>query len=255
MGQRREIALMPQDIKLFLQMLKLAVYRRVACRVCDAQRGWSPGYGCTDACMTLQALVQQARRLGLDMYILFLDLAQFFPRVQRRLATVGEMLQGLPEDVARLALLLYGGYRGDPRATKCQFDSAAGLSAPFSNWMGWLMGCVLSPDKSRLLLNSIAIAIRAKAKGVRLWGFDDPRGPSSEQAAIAWRAIEQLLFGDDWCGVFSSASEVTKAWEMWRAWEAITGSKIGVKALRKTVLTGVDGATVSQQPYSTLSFS
>ena len=88
-GQRREIALMPQDMKLFLQMLKLAVYRRVASRVCDAQLGWSPGYGCTDACMALQALVQQARRLGLDMYILFLDLAQFFPRVQRRLATVG----------------------------------------------------------------------------------------------------------------------------------------------------------------------
>ena len=238
-GQRREIALMPQDMKLFLQMLKLAVYRRVASRVCDAQLGWSPGYGCTDACMALQALVQQARRLGLDMYILFLDLAQFFSRVQRRLATVGELLQGLPADVARLALLLYGGYRGDPRATKCQFDSAAGLSAPFSNWMGWLMGCVLSPDKSRLLLNSIAIAIRSKAKGVRLWGFDDPRGPSGEQAAVAWRAIEQLLFGDDWCGVFSSASEVVKAWEMWRAWEAVTGSKIGVKALRKTVLTGV----------------
>ena len=238
-GQRREIALMPQDMKLFLQMLKLAVYRRVASRVCDAQLGWSPGYGCTDACMTLQALVQQARRLGADMYILYLDLASFFSRVQRRLATVGEVLQGLPPDVARLALLIYGGYRGDSRATRCQFDSAAGFSAPFSNWMGWLMGCVLSPDKSRLLLNSIAIAIRAKAKGVRLWGFSDPRGPSSEQAAVAWRAVEQLMFGDDWCGCFASAAEVVKAWEMWRAWEAVTGAKIGVKALRKTVLTSI----------------
>ena len=73
------------------------------------------------------------------------------------------------------------------------------------------MGCVLSPDKSRLLLNSIAIAIRAKAKGVRLWGFSDPRGPSSEQAAVAWRAVEQLMFGDYWCGCFASAAEVVKA--------------------------------------------
>ena len=236
---RREIALMPHDLKLFMQMLKVVAYDRVANRVIPAQMGWSAGFGCTDPSLTLQMVVQQARRAKQRLYILYLDLATFFPKVQRKLATVGEILLGLPFDVARLALLIYGGYRGDPAVVQCQLDSEVGLGSPFGNWMGWLMGCVLSPDKSRILLNSIAVAIQAKVRGVRLWGFGRVGGPTRSEAAQAWRAVEQLMFGDDWAGISGNAQEVALAWAMWCEWASMSGAKIGIKGFKKTVLTGV----------------
>lgn len=55
----------------------------------------------------------------------------------------------LPADVAEMVLLIYSGYCGDPHTVECLIDTAAGLGRPFRNWMGWLMGCVLSPDKSK----------------------------------------------------------------------------------------------------------
>eukprot|EP00966_Prymnesium_polylepis_P030528 710495-Prymnesium_polylepis.1 len=62
--------------------------------------------------------------------------------------------------------------------------------------MGCLMGCPLSPDKAKLLLNSIIVAISLQVKGVQLWG---------EGAGDAGRIRETLLqmaYADDWCGVF-----------------------------------------------------
>jgi hypothetical protein len=51
-----------------------------------------------------------------------------------------------------------------------QYDTDAGLGRAFHNRLGCLMGCPLSPDKAKLLLNSIIVAISLQVKGVRLWG-------------------------------------------------------------------------------------
>ena len=102
--------------------------------------------------------------------------------------------------------------------------------------MGALMGCVLSPDKAKLLLNSVLLAIKAVCRGVRLWGHEE------------WRELTQLAYADDWCGCFSSMSELRKAWAIWRCWESVSGSKLGVKKNLKTVVTGCrwkDGVQVS----------
>ena len=88
----------------------------------------------------------------MPLYLLFLDLATFPPRIDREIGTAGELLHVMPTDAAWLVALIYGGFDGKP-SVQCKLDTAAGLSAAFSNWMGWLMGCVLSPDKAKIFLN------------------------------------------------------------------------------------------------------
>ena len=107
------------------------------------------------------------------------------------------------------------------------------MSAPFKNWMGELMGCVLSPAAAKFVLNTILVAIHLVVKGVKLFGYE----PSD--VAHTWREICSLAFADDWLGVMCSVEEVRKVWALWTMWEVITGSKLGIKARGKTVLTGV----------------
>eukprot|EP00966_Prymnesium_polylepis_P278306 6430360-Prymnesium_polylepis.1 len=57
--------------------------------------------------------------------------------------------------------------------------------------MGALMGCVLSPDKEKILLNNVLVAIQAVCKGVRLWGH------RQQEQDAAWRAILQMCYADD----------------------------------------------------------
>ena len=65
------------------------------------------------------------------------------------------------------------------------------------------MGCVLSPDKAKLLLNTVIVAISAVCRGVRLWGFD---GESVEAAS---REVCNMAFADDWLGAFASERELS----------------------------------------------
>ena len=64
-------------------------------------------------------------------------------------------------EVRKLALLIYGEATDPERSVTCHYDSAAGLGDGFHNWMGCLMGDVLSPDKAKILLNTVVVAIAA----------------------------------------------------------------------------------------------
>ena len=59
----------------------------------------------------------------------------------------------MPEDAAWLVCLIYGGYNG-VAPVQCRYDLTGGLSPVFENWLGWLMGCVLSPDKAKVFLDT-----------------------------------------------------------------------------------------------------
>jgi hypothetical protein len=72
---------------------------------------------------------------------------------------VAELLHGLPSEVTELALSIYGEAHDEDGAISCHYDSAAGLGRGFKNSMGALMGCVLSPDKAKLLLNTVIVTI------------------------------------------------------------------------------------------------
>jgi hypothetical protein len=242
--QRREIALMSQMSKLALHMARWTAYRRLTGRICQAQLGWLPGYGVAEAGLTVALAVQQARVVQHPLYVLYIDLAQMFPSIAREICDEAELLAGLPPAVQELSARVYGRLVAERRSStevgtqfdspvQCRYDSEAGLGDSYENHMGALMGCVNSPDKAKIVLHSVLIAIAAVVKGVRWWGADGMGGDDQ------WAAVCQAAFADDWCGVFTSASQLEEAWEIWRAWEVITGSKLGVKRLSKTVVTGV----------------
>lgn len=93
------------------------------------------------------------------MWVLYVDLANFFPAINREIACNSELFLGLPEAVADLLGQVYGGQRGEPSHVQCQYETGAGLGAPFANRMGRLMGCPVSPDSAKILLNTVLMAI------------------------------------------------------------------------------------------------
>ena len=79
--------------------------------------------------------------------------------------------------------------------------------------MGALMGCVLSPDRAKLLLDSVLRAITAVARGVKLFGF------SADGIAQTISTVTSLAYADDWAGCFSSLAELKRAWQIWALWD------------------------------------
>jgi hypothetical protein len=183
-------------------------------------------------------VVQQAARLRHSVYMMYADLQQFFPRVNRACLRIGELAHGLPAEVVQLAAAIYGADGRDPRVARCVYDSEGGLSEAFRNGLGTLMGCPLSTDRARIFLNSLVVAIEAAARGVRLWGSGWTR---HDDTCVRWeRRLTQLMLADDWLGVFESVGELRAAWDVWRMWEPMTGARLGiVAAADKTVVTGV----------------
>jgi hypothetical protein len=59
--------------------------------------------------------------------VLYIDLSTFFPRLDRTAVRMCEMTVGLPEEVADLALRIYGRGRDADDNVRCRFDSG-GLS-------------------------------------------------------------------------------------------------------------------------------
>jgi hypothetical protein len=229
-GERREIALMAHDMKLLLQMVRRVSYQRVCGRLASAQAGWLAGYGCSDAGGPVAHVIKQCARLKSSVYLLYIDLATFFPRLDREAVTVAEALHGLPKEVRHLSALIYGTAAEPDLCVTCRYDSAAGLGDGFKNWMGALMGCVLSPDKAKIFLNTVLVAIQAVCKGVRLWGFN-----TGDEAI---RAVVQAGYADDWAGTFESERDLNRAWDVWRLWAKVSGSKLGIKGTLKTAVTG-----------------
>ena len=208
---------MAHEMKLLLQMVRRVAYQRVVGRIVAEQAGWLAGFGCTDPSLVATSIIKQAQRTGSPLYLLYIDLATMFPRLDREVLTVSETLAGLPREVSELALRIFG-HAGDPdSAVQCRYDSEGGLGDSFGNDSGALMGCVLSPDRAKIMLNSIILAIRATCSGVRLWGH------GAEDDVDTWRRISQVAFADDWLGFFYSARDIRRGWALWRSWELISG--------------------------------
>ena len=182
-------------------------------RVHKVQGGWLSGFGCVDPAVAMTATIQQCRRLGQPLWILYIDLATMFPGINREACTMAELMHGLPKSVVELTTLIYGSREDPGGCVQCQYDSEAGLGDAFSNWMGALMGCVLSPDRAKMLIDSVIRAVAAVAKGVRLFGY------SAEGMTQTLGAVAQLAFADDWAGAFTSLADLKRAWAIWSLWE------------------------------------
>lgn len=226
-SQRREIALMPQDLKVLLQGVRMLTYEKISSRLEAAQFGWKKGVGCADPSVALACVLDQARRLQHSVWVLYIDLANFFPAINRAIACDCELFMGLPAEVAKLMAQIYGGQMGEPARVSCQYETGIGLGEPFTNRMGRLMGCPVSPDSAKMLLDSVLRAVQASVRGVKLWPFDG-------------ETICQLAYADDWVGLFDDVGNLRKALQVWLSWAEVVGARLGIKGLVKTVVAGVE---------------
>ena len=94
----REIALMDQTLKLMLKCVKKLSFDRCVGRSGEENHGWVPGHGALNAALMMDAILGQARELQHGIFILFLDLKQFFPAIKRESRKAAEYFIGLPED-------------------------------------------------------------------------------------------------------------------------------------------------------------
>ena len=217
--KRREIALMDQCMKLVFKMVKRVSYERMVGRTAVTNYGWVPGRGALNAALTMDCVLGQARELGHSIFVLYLDLAQFFPAIQRVPRRAAEMFNGLPDDVVLLSRAVF-------YDMIARFDTAFGLGAEFKIVTGDLMGGVLSPDHARMLLTAISASISAVSSGVKVWG-----------CANKARRAAQVMMADDWVGYQTNEESLQRQWAMWVTYAFASGSPIGVAGLEKTVVT------------------
>ena len=238
MGERREIALMEQLMKVVLRAVRATTYSRLEGRVLAPQLGWLQGCSTAHVGVQLLVLVQQAARLGHTLNVCYVDLATFFPSIDR-----GVLLEHMSCSPACRATCLTcghlwrgggGGGRGRRRAVSLRQRGGA-LRGAFENNMGALMGCVLSPSRAKLFVNSIIAAIhlavcvacgcgaerrRRKGRGVEAPGFVRLRRRLGRRVH---RPVEELKL----------------AWQLFSSWSVVMGQRLGIKKALKTVVTGV----------------
>jgi hypothetical protein len=73
------------------------------------------------------------------MWLLYIDLATMFPKINRHIGGMAAMVHGLPPEVQELVYLIYG-QSEHVECVRCQYETEAGLGAPFKKWMGAMMG-------------------------------------------------------------------------------------------------------------------
>ena len=214
----REIALMDQVLKLMLKCVKRLTFDRMVGRTGEDNHGWVPGHGALNAALVLDCVLGQIRELKESIFLLYLDLAKFFPSIKRKARTVAEYLIGLPDEVALLSVEIW-------REMMAKFDTAHGQSDGFDILGGDLMGCILSPSHARSLLSSVSVAIAAVSSGVKIWGCEKEA-----------RRLAQVMMADDWCGFNNTEESLQAQWKVWVDWSLASGSPIGVEDLDKTVV-------------------
>ena len=96
--------------------------------------GWRKAHSSIDAALVSAFGIEGARLLRSSVYILWIDLATFFPGIDRRVLSTAELLNGMPPEVVRLTMALFGQMTG-------MYDTAHGLGDEFQIFMGALMGC------------------------------------------------------------------------------------------------------------------
>ena len=96
---------MAQDMKAVLHVVRWTCYSRVARRVLHEQGGWIAGLGAADCGLSAAIAIQQAKQMGHDLYMLWIDLATFFPSIDRGNLRASELWNGVPEEVKIWQLL------------------------------------------------------------------------------------------------------------------------------------------------------
>ena len=136
-GDRREIALMAVEMKMLLQMVRKTAYTLITSRLAIMQVGWIAGFGVGDAAIVATALIQQARAVRHPLWLLYIDLSKFFPRIRRDVSKIAGLVRGLPDEVIELVLMIYGAHGQDKasEAVRCILTAPEAWVTDFR--IGW----------------------------------------------------------------------------------------------------------------------
>jgi len=142
-----------------------------------------------------------------------------------------EAWAGVPKQTRELAQHLYD-------KAVVRIDTAHGLTPPSSlaNMLsGSVQGCVLSTEKARLLMNSLAEAVSILAEGVTMWNGGQSRDGDPEHACI----FNQAGFGDDMTLPATSWAAVVDLVAILDVWASTVNSALGIDGYSKLCITGV----------------
>ena len=70
--------------------------------------GWQCGFGHSDPGLAAALVVQQSARLKTELWLIYIDLATMFPKIDREIGGMAVMVHGLPHEVQELVCLIYG---------------------------------------------------------------------------------------------------------------------------------------------------
>ena len=140
-------------MKLFehgMKIIERVLERRIRALVDfdEAQFGFMPGKGTTDALFLVRRLQEEHQAKEKRMYMCFVDLEKAFGRVTKRIMKWAMRKKGLPEILVKVVMSLYEGAE-----TKVRIG--AGLSEEFSVKVGVHQGSVLSPLLFAMVIDEV----------------------------------------------------------------------------------------------------
>ena len=230
--KKREIGLADQLFKIFESVFIKPAHDLVEGRLVKAQYGNIKGGGCGEAAAGVQCEKDCAFLLRHPLVMSMKDLEKFFPRSQHEVIHVLETRIGIPADVLRVTVALFEDMVG-------AYESVHGLTewTPFPTVF---QGGTTSPSRCRLLMNSLAEAIKLRAVGVDTWSGHFADG----------RTIKQYMFADDECGLSLDMCAARDEIFMACVWAVIHGHRLGIDGINKTAVGAVE-FTSSRDKYGT----
>ena len=220
--ERRNIAKLSQGLKVHAALYEPA-YARVMPRLPDNNHGWAKGVSGRGAAQMASLAIDHAHLLEHPLIMIWGDIKRFFPAMDRDFVICAEWWYGLPQDVRDATLQLYG--------DACNlFETAHGLAdldfSKVRTKCGYVQGCVLSTEKAKLFIASLAEAIDVSVRGggVRFWSGRGG-GTQCEQASFC---------ADDLVGMLTSWQAAAKFFAVLDQWAHVTASRLGIGNAKTT---------------------
>ena len=176
----------------------------------EAQFGFMPGKGTTDALFLVQRLQEEHRAKDKRMYMCFVALEKTFHKVPRRVMEWAMRKKGLPEILVKAVMSLYEGAE-----TKVRVGS--GLSEEFSVKVGIHQGSVLSPLLFAMVIDEV-----------------------TENARKGW--MKQILYADDLVLMGETMKELRENFDEWREAFESKGMRVNLEKT-KLMVSGMEKET------------
>ena len=176
----------------------------------EAQFGFMPGKGTTDALFLVRRLQEEHRAKDKRMYMCFVDLEKAFDRAPRRVMDWAMRKKGLPEILVKAVISLYEG-------AETKVGIGSGLSEQFSAKVGVHQVSVLSSLLFAMVVDEV-----------------------TENARKGW--MKQILYADDLVLMGETMEELKENFDEWREAFESKGMRVNL-GKTKLMVSGMEEET------------